>query len=59
MNTQLLEALCKDFAAIYQCELIQDTIDIVRFDKGTPTDMAIQIWPYKLWICIHFTPLVK
>lgn len=42
MNTQLLEALCKDFAAIYQCELIQDTIDIVRFDKGTPTDMAIQ-----------------
>ncbi len=42
MNTQLLEALCKDFAAIYQCELIQDTIDIVRFDKGTPIDMAIQ-----------------
>lgn len=42
MNTQLLEALCKDFAAIYQCDLIQDTIDIVRFDKGTPTDMAIQ-----------------
>lgn len=42
MNTQLLEALCKDFAAIYQRELIQDTIDIVRFDKGTPIDMAIQ-----------------
>lgn len=42
MNTQLLEALCKDFAVIYQCELIQDTIDIVRFDKGTPIDMAIQ-----------------
>lgn len=42
MNTQLLEALCKDFATIYQCELIQDTIDIVRFDKGTPIDMAIQ-----------------
>lgn len=42
MNTQLLEALCKDFAAIYQCELIQDTIDIVRFDKRTPIDMAIQ-----------------
>lgn len=42
MNTQLLEALCKDFTAIYQCELIQDTIDIVRFDKGTPIDMAIQ-----------------
>lgn len=42
MNTQLLEALCKDFAAIYQCELIQDTIDIVRFDKGTHIDMAIQ-----------------
>ena len=42
MNTQLLEALCKDFAAIYQCELIQDTIDNVRFDKGTPIDMAIQ-----------------
>ena len=42
MNTQLPEALCKDFAAIYQCELIQDTIDIVRFDKGTPIDMAIQ-----------------
>lgn len=42
MNTQLLEALYKDFAAIYQCELIQDTIDIVRFDKGTPIDMAIQ-----------------
>lgn len=42
MNTQLLEALCKDFAAIYQCELIQDTIDIVRFDKGTSIDMAIQ-----------------
>lgn len=42
MNTQLLEALCKDFAAIYQCELIQDTIDIVCFDKGTPIDMAIQ-----------------
>lgn len=42
MNTQLLEALRKDFAAIYQCELIQDTIDIVRFDKGTPIDMAIQ-----------------
>ena len=42
MNTQLLEALCKDFAAIYQCELIQDTINIVRFDKGTPIDMAIQ-----------------
>lgn len=42
MNTQLLEALCKDFAAIYQCDLIQDTIDIVRFDKGTPIDMAIQ-----------------
>lgn len=42
MNTQLLEALCKDFAAIYQCDLIQDTIDIVRFDKGTPTDMTIQ-----------------
>lgn len=42
MNTQLLEALCKDFAAIYQCELIQDTIDIVRFDKGTPIDMAKQ-----------------
>lgn len=36
MNTQLLEALCKDFAAIYQCELIQDTIDIVRFDKRNP-----------------------
>lgn len=42
MNTQLLEALCKDFEAIYQCDLIQDTIDIVRFDKGTPIDMAIQ-----------------
>ena len=42
MNTQLPEALCKDFAAIYQCDLIQDTIDIVRFDKGTPIDMAIQ-----------------
>lgn len=33
MNTQLLEALCKDFAAIYQCDLIQDTLDIVRFDN--------------------------
>lgn len=42
MNTQLLEALCKDFATIYQCGLIQDTIDIVRLDKGTHTDMAIQ-----------------
>lgn len=42
MNTQLPEALCKDFAAIYQCDLLQDTIDIVRFDKGTPIDMAIQ-----------------
>lgn len=42
MNTQLPEALCKDFAAIYQCDLIQDTIDIVRFDKRTPIDMAIQ-----------------
>lgn len=48
MNTQLLEALCKDFAAIYQCDLIQDTIDIVRFDKGTPTDMAIQTNPLNL-----------
>ena len=51
MNTQLLEALCKDFAVIYQCDLIQDTIDIVRFDKGTHTD--------KLWIPIHFTPFIK
>ena len=38
MNTQLLEALCQDFTAIYQCDLIQDTIDIVRYDKGTHTD---------------------
>lgn len=51
MNTQLLEALCKDFAVIYQCGLIQDTIDIVRFDKGTHTD--------KLWIPIHLTPFIK
>lgn len=42
MNPQILEALCQDFTAIYQCDLIQDTIDIVRFDKGTHTDMAIQ-----------------
>lgn len=42
MNTQLLEALCQDFTAIYQCDLIQDTIDIVRYDKGTHTDTAIQ-----------------
>lgn len=54
MNTQLLEALCKDFAAIYQCELIQDTIDIAASTKE-----PLPIWPYKLWICIHFTPLVK
>lgn len=42
MNPQLLEALCTDFTAIYLCDLIQDTINIVRFDKGTHTDMAIQ-----------------
>lgn len=42
MNPKLLEALCTDFTAIYQCDLIQDTIDIIRFDKGTHTDMAIQ-----------------
>lgn len=49
MNTQLLEALCQDFTAIYQCDLIQDTIDIVRFDKGTHTDTAIQTMdPYTL-----------
>ena len=42
MNPQLLEALCQDFTAIYQCDLIQDTIDIVRYDKGTHTDTAIQ-----------------
>ena len=42
MNPQILEALCTDFTAIYQCDLIQDTIDIIRFDKGTHTDMAIQ-----------------
>ena len=54
MNTQLLEALCQDFTAIYQCDLIQDTIDIVRYDKGTHTDTAIQTW-----IPIHFILLVK
>ena len=54
MNPQMLEALCTDFTAIYQCDLIQDTIDIVRFDKGTHTDMA-----YKPWIPIHFTPFIK
>ena len=54
MNTQLLEALCQDFTAIYQCDLIQDTIDIVRYDKGTHTDTA-----YKPWIPIHFILLVK
>jgi hypothetical protein len=49
MNPQILEALCTDFTAIYQCDLIQDTIDIVRFDKGTHTDMAIQTMdPYTL-----------
>ena len=49
MNTQLLEALCQDFTAIYQCDLIQDTIDIVRYDKGTHTDTAIQtMGPYTL-----------
>lgn len=49
MNTQLLEALCQDFTAIYQCDLIQDTIDIVRYDKGTHTDTAIQTMdPYTL-----------
>lgn len=54
MNPQILEALCTDFTAIYQCDLIQDTIDIVRFDKG-----PIPIWPYKPWIPIHFTPFIK
>lgn len=49
MNPQILEALCTDFTAIYQCDLIQDTIDIVRFDKGTHTDIAIQTMdPYTL-----------
>lgn len=49
MNPQLLEALCQDFTAIYQCDLIQDTIDIVRYDKGTHTDTAMQTMdPYTL-----------
>ena len=49
MNPKLLEALCTDFTAIYQCDLIQDTIDIVRYDKGTHTDTAIQTMdPYTL-----------
>ena len=49
MNPKLLEALCTDFTAIYQCDLIQDTIDIIRFDKGTHTDTAIQTMdPYTL-----------
>ena len=42
MREQLFEALCSDFTAIFQCDLIKDTLEIIKYDPGTHTDAAIQ-----------------
>lgn len=39
---ELYEALCSDFTAIFQCDLIKDTLEIIKYDTGTHTDAAIQ-----------------
>lgn len=42
MMKELYEALCSDFTAIFQCDLIKDTLEIIKYDTGTHTDAAIQ-----------------
>lgn len=42
MMKKLYEALCSDFTAIFQCDLIKDTLEIIKYDTGTHTDAAIQ-----------------
>lgn len=42
MKKDLYEALCSDFTAIFQCDLIKDTLEIIKYDLGTHTDAAIQ-----------------
>lgn len=42
MKKDLYEALCSDFTAIFQCDLIKDTLEIIKYDTGTHTDAAIQ-----------------
>ena len=42
MKKELYEALCSDFTAIFQCDLIKDTLEIIKYDTGTHTDAAIQ-----------------
>ena len=42
MKKELYEALCSDFTAIFQCDLIKDTLEIIKYDTGTHTDTAIQ-----------------
>lgn len=42
MKKELYEALCSDFTAIFQCDLIKDTLEIIKYDAGTHTDAAIQ-----------------
>ena len=42
MKKELYEALCSDFTAIFQCDLIKDTLEIIKCDTGTHTDAAIQ-----------------
>lgn len=42
MKKELYEALCSDFTAIFQCDLIKDTLEIIKYDIGTHTDAAIQ-----------------
>ena len=42
MREELFEALCSDFTAIFQCDLIKDTLKIIKHDPGTHTDTAIQ-----------------
>ena len=41
MKKELYEALCSDFTAIFQCDLIKDTLEIIKYDTGTHTDAAI------------------
>ena len=42
MKKELYEALCSDFTAIFQCDLIKDTLEIIKYGTGTHTDAAIQ-----------------
>lgn len=45
MKKELYEALCSDFTAIFQCDLIKDTLEIIKYDTG-----LIRMQPSKNWI---------